>query len=214
MSAVVDIRRELEHIERKGARFVEETIGEAIVWWEYDAVNSAYDHVYDEPSMTEKRVWKPAIIVPVQWISITQGDRRMETQGRMVTDYLRFGISIRRLRDVGLSDPSDHRRHLNDLILYRRRLWAISVYAFRGRIRDYVNVDVAATEIHEDDMPFDTLPTFDSIAFVDRPKGFPSSEFEDQSFPEHELPAYQYDAFPEEDVFPDDDEFPDEDGIG
>jgi hypothetical protein len=186
---MVDIRRELEHIERKGAKFIEEVIGEAVVWFEYDAVLSAYDHVYDEPSMTEKRIWNSPILVPVLWVSITQGDRVNEHQGRLVTDSLRLGVSMRRLRDVGLSDPDDNRRHLNDLLLYRRRLWTVSVYAKRGRLRDTVNLDVTATEVHEDDMPFDSLPTFNGISFGDRPMGFPSSEYDDQSFPLHELPA-------------------------
>ena len=190
---VQDLRRELDHIHRKGTEFVQSVLGETVVWWEYDALLSEYDAVYDESSATNKRVWRPGILVPVQYVNVNEGGRTNEHQGRLTTNDLRLAVSIRVLRDVGLSNPQDNRRHLNDMILYQKKLWSLDEYDIRGRLaRDSIMVAVTATEIKPDDVPFDTLPTFAGVAFTDRPMGFPSSSYEDQTFNNHELPAYHF----------------------
>jgi len=176
---------------RKGTMFVQDIVGESVVWWEYDAVLSEYDHVYDEPGLEETRAWRPSILVPVQYVNVTEAGRQNQSSGRRVANTLRLAVSVRVLRDVGLSAPQDNRRHLNDMLLYANRLWAINDYDVRGRInRDSVMVGVSATEIKSDDMPFDVLPSFNGISFGDRPTGFPSTGYADQTFNNHELPAH------------------------
>lgn len=202
---MVDIRREREHIQRKGFDYVQATYGEAILWLEFDALNSEYDQVYDEPSVDAQRSWKPPILVPVQFANETEDSRANNRDGRLPTNSIRFAVSMRDLRRVGLSAPEDSRRHLNDLLVYRGNFWRVGDYQKRGRLRETMIVGITATQVLvDDDMPFDTLPSINGLASTVRPRGPQTDGYPTQDFPEHELPAFHDDdLFPGE-AFPSD----------
>lgn len=187
----MNLDRELEYMHRKGTMFAQALAGEVVGWFEYDTLLSAYDHVYDEPSPTEKRAYRPVIVMSVLYVNVEEAARVNDPSGRRVTNSLAIGVSVRTLRDSGLSNPQDNRRHLNDLLMYQQRLWAVDSYEVRGRVaRDSVMVGVVASELQPDESPFDDLPTIGEAELYSRPMGFPSSRYNDQSFNHHELPAY------------------------
>lgn len=187
----MDLAHELDHINEKGYGWFQENLGEAVIWFEYDAVNSEYDNVYDEPSLTETRVWRPGIIVPALWVNELEDTQRSDGDAKRIISSLRLAVPVKTFREVGLSSPLDTRRHLNDLIVYRRNYWTVAQYTPRGRMRDSAIVGISAAQVNTDDMPFDTLPSFAGLDATDRPKGFPSDGFAGMTFPEHELPAHQ-----------------------
>lgn len=187
----MDIRREREAIIRKGFDYMQETIGEAVLWLEYDSLHSEIDAVYDEPSATAERMWKTPILVPVLFANETENIRANNRDGRLTTNSIRFSVPFRTLRRVGLSAPEDSRRHLNDMVLYRRNYWRIGRYEKSGRLRETTIVGVTATQIRvDDDMPFDTLPQINGLASTVRPQGPQSDGYLTQTFDEHEKPAY------------------------
>lgn len=186
---VVDLRRELDLINRRGYDYYQDKLGEIVVWFEYDAKDSAYDHVYDEPSPLAPRAWRPALLVPVLWVNEDEGSAQNSPEGRLVTHTLTFAVTARALDQVGLSDPRDQRRHLDDLILWRRTFWRVSSYKIH-RARTAMLMRVECTQVGaDDDMPFDVLPTLAGLGTTVRPFGFPSEGYADQVFPNHELPA-------------------------
>lgn len=187
---MVDIRREVEHIQRKGMDFVERTTGEAVLWFEYDAVGSEMHPVYDEDSLTEYRKWRPGILVPTLFCQITEGNEEPDREGRIVTATLRCAVSMERLRETGVSNPTDSRRHLNDVLVYAGWQWNVRSYDRRARLRDTLVVGVNAVRIRpEDEFPLGQPPTFVGFDTSVRDRGFPDDR--DQTWSEYELPAYQ-----------------------
>lgn len=188
---MVDIRRERAYIDRKGYKFIQDVVGEAVLWLEYDALHSASHHVYDEPTEGATRAWKPPILVPALWVNETEGARENSADGRMVTNTLRLAVSVSTLTAVGLSGPTDSRRHINDMLVYRRNYWRVDDYQIRGRLRKSIIVGITATQVLvDDDMPFDVLPSIDGLLSTVRPMGFPTDGYANQTFNEHDLTAH------------------------
>jgi hypothetical protein len=188
---MVDIRREREMIRRKGFDFAQKTVGEAVLWIEYDALNSETHNVYDEPTIGAGRAWKSPILVPVQWVNESEAGRANDVAGRLPTDSIRFAVDMRTLRRCGLSAPEDSRRHLNDLIVYRRNFWRVGDYQKLGRLRETTMVGVRASQIHAgDDMPWGDLPVIDGLLSTVRPQGPQNDAYPTQTFDNHERPAY------------------------
>ena len=188
----MDLNLELEHIIRKGYDWYQANLGEVVIWFEYDAVNSEFDHVYDEPSMDAQRKWRPPVLVPTLWVSEEEDDRTNNCDGRLVTPDIRLAVPMRTLTEVGLSAPRNASRHHNDLLVYRGNYWTVNAYQIRGRMRtDYVIVGVTATLVDiESDMVYDELPDINGLVMEKAPQGFPSDGFRNQTFDEHDLPAF------------------------
>lgn len=185
----MDLDRERAYIQRKGYDWYQSKLGEALIWFEFDAVVSEYHPVYDEPSLDEKRRWRHPILLPVLWVNEEEQARNNDPQGRLVTPSIRFAVGVRTMRDSGISTPTQADRHLNDIVVYKGYYWAITDYQIRGRMHDHVIVGVTASRINVDsDMPFDDLPDINGITLEDAPQGFPSDAPNAQWF-EHELPA-------------------------
>lgn len=185
----MDLDRERERIQR-GFDWYQDAIGEVVAWFEYDAAQSEYHHVYDEPTIGASTKWRPAIIVPVLWINEAEPDRVNGPSGQLITPSIRLAVSKTTLDEAGVSSPMDFPRHLNDLIVYRRTYWAVTSYALHGRLRAPTIIGITAARRNvDDDMPFDTLPALDGLEATYRPRGHLNDGFEDQYFPNHELPA-------------------------
>ena len=187
----MDLRTERAHI-NTGYDWWQSNLGEAVAWFEYDAVNSSSHSVYDEPTVDATRIWKPVIFVPVLWVIRSEDDELNTEEGRTTTDTLRLAVPMDTLRKVGLSKPDDAARHLRDLIVYNRTYWNVGSYQRRGRLRSSnVIVGVNCTRVYEsDDMPFDSLPAMPDNGLVTRPGGFPTDGYAAQSFPDYEKPAF------------------------
>lgn len=186
---MVDLARERRMIQRRGYDWYTHNLGETVLWFEYDAVQSDYHPVYDEDSVEASRVWRPGILVPVLWANKTEGDRRPTPEGRQVTPSLRLAVPVDQLRSVGLSSPMDAARHLNDVVVYARTQWLVESYQLRGRLRDSVVVGVNCVKIFpEDEMNLGVPPAYIGLASTQRPRGFPS-DAAPQEWPEHIAPA-------------------------
>lgn len=187
----MDLAHERSHIRKVYTQY-RNGFGEAVIWWEYDAVNSEFDDVYDEDALGgAARAWKTPVIVPALWVNEIEGSKVIDLDGRQVVPELRLAASIDTLRDVGLSSPNLADRHLNDLVGYRGTYWKVTGYQIRGRLRDNMIVGVTAAKVFiHDEFPNNAPPTFPGFPTADMPKGFPT-DAPAQSWPDHELPANQ-----------------------
>lgn len=187
----MDLRRERTHIERKGFQWVQDNVGEAVLWLEFDAHNSAMHPVYDEPMEGAGRAWKPPVLVPAQYVNESEAPRDSTEDARLQTNAIRLAVPFVYMVRSGISEPQDNVRHLNDMLVYRRNFWSINRYDIRGRLRSPIMVSVTATQIRvDDDMAFDDLPDIDGLLTTVKPLGFPSDTFTTQTFNHHELPAH------------------------
>lgn len=185
----MDLGRERDRIQR-GFEWYQNNLGEALAWFEFDAAASQFHHVYDEPTEGAATKWRPPIIVPVLWVNELEPPRENTPDGVLLTPSLRFAVPAQTLTDCGVSSPMDFRRHLHDLVVYRRSFWSITSYNLHGRLRapEIIGVTAARRNV-DDDMPFDQIPDLTGLGSTMRPSGHLNDGFEGQYFPNHELPA-------------------------
>lgn len=161
----MDIRRELDII-NKHFRVHHKAAGETIVWYEFiplggaSASYSTYDNVYDEgPIAGGGRKYQPGVALPVLLASENEDQKRAIPEARQVVQTMNLFISIRDMREAGISDPYEYRGHLNDIFLYDGRYYSVYNYRVRGRLRDDVFVLVDGIEMYiSQEMPNDTGP--------------------------------------------------------
>jgi hypothetical protein len=152
----MDPRRELSEIFKHYDRFAQ-SMGEEVVWWEKDVVSSTTDNVYDEgPNQV---YYAPKRVTVIQ-LDQSEGPEISTHDGRHTTNTIRFGVTAQALRESGITNTHGQaQQHLNDVIEWDGRYFAISSYQIRGRVRGDVVIGVTAVETMEfEEEVFDTTP--------------------------------------------------------
>jgi hypothetical protein len=170
----MDLRRELAQI-RKHYRRYHQVHGESVVWYEFvpfgsdPEKDSVYDDVYDEGRAgTGGRRYRSGLVVPVLMVTETEDQKRAIPEGRQPVQVTNFVCSVEDLRDAGLNEPWEYKRHLNDLFTYDGRYFSITSYRVRGRGKDDVLIVVEGIEIYVgQEFPFDPGPS--SLGVTDFP---------------------------------------------
>jgi hypothetical protein len=166
---VFDARRESAHIQREFARYTNR-IGEQVVWFQFDAVNSAYNDFYNESG----RKWQRGVIVPTLWVDQGEAPEQYMPEGRRTRVTLRFSVSAQAIIEagIGLQEAHGHRVYdqglldggwmndrLNDVVYYDGRYWEVNNFQIRARIRQDNIVGVTCTETYpEDEFTWDFPP--------------------------------------------------------
>lgn len=166
---VFDARRESAHIQREFARF-QSKVGEAVIWFQFDPVNSNYDPVYNEGG----RVWKRGLSVGVMWIDQGEAPEQYLPEGRRTRVTLRFTVSAQAIIEarIGLQEAHGHRvfdqglmgdgwfdDRLNDIVYYDGRFWEVNNFQIRGRLQQDNILGVTCTETYpEDEYTWDFPP--------------------------------------------------------
>lgn len=143
---MIDMRRETHHIWREMGR-MQNTIGEAIVWFLFDTTTS-HDRVYDEGG----RDYLPGVLVPVLWIDQIEDVERYAAEGRRPTMRLRTAASAHAIYEtIGKNVEAHGGRvwdtrpvtnkpwfddRLNDVLFYDGRFYEVSNYQIRGRAQE------------------------------------------------------------------------------
>lgn len=161
----MDIRRELDLI-NKHFRSHHSTAGESVVWFEFiplgnePAVSSVYDDIYDEGATgTPGLSFKPGVVVPTLLITENEDQKRSIPEGRQVVQTMNLFVSVKDMRDAGITNPHEYTDHLNDMYLYDGRYYTVFDYRVRGRLRDDVFVLIQALEVLVDqELPNDPGP--------------------------------------------------------
>ena len=150
------VRREADHIWNSYRRYHRET-GEMVVWYELQpfgdtaATDSLYDDVYDEGlSATGGLRYQTGIVLPVLQIQETEDTKRAQADGRYVVQTANGVISVKDMRDAGISDVTEYRTHLNDMFFYDGRFYSVTAYRSRGRVKDELIIGFEGIERYMD----------------------------------------------------------------
>ena len=164
----VDYRREVAYVWKQYNAFYA-TIGEEVIWFPFDTVESRYDDIYDEGSKT----YKTGIRMPALWVDQVEDPEQYSAEGRRPTKRLRFAVSARSLQERGVATFDAHGRRmydvppvapspaqygrpdspwlddrLNDVVFYDGRFFAVSDFQIRGRAKEMdLIIGVAALEV-------------------------------------------------------------------
>ena len=106
----MDVRREVREIWKHMSRY-QEDIGEAIIYYKFDAVTSVYDHVYDEGY----RRYEPGLRIPILWIDQSEATEDYAPEGRRPTLRIRLAVSARDLYEAGMISYEDALRNADSL---------------------------------------------------------------------------------------------------
>lgn len=180
----IDTRREMQHIWDEYARYYNQ-IGEEVVWFRFDTVESRWDDIYDEGGKT----YLTGIRTPILWVDQIEDPEQYSGEGRRPTQRIRFAVSSVDLARRGISTYEAHGNmigqdkpaapspaqigrpttnwlddRLNDVIFYDQRYWAVSNFQIRGRLKSQdMIIGVAALELNpEDESVFDFFPWDDA----------------------------------------------------
>lgn len=165
----VDLRREANKIAKQLVGY-HKVIGESVLWFVFDSLNSHYDPVYDEGFRRYERGRK----VPILWVDQQESAEDYAPEGRRPTQRLRFAVGARQLWESGIpvdeahggrifdTPPSTRWREdrLNDLLYYDGRFYEVSGFQIRGRVQgqDLV-IGVSGIETQpSDELNLDTVP--------------------------------------------------------
>lgn len=165
----MDTRREVRQIWKHFDQY-HNSIGEALLYFRFDADNSSFDRVYDEAF----RRYHPGVPVPILWVDQSEATEDYSPEGRRPTQRLRCAVSARNMYEAGFSvtevhgnrlqdtSPSEtwRRDRMNDICWYDGRYYEISGYQIRGRAQgEDVVIGITAIETFpDDDMIFDFPP--------------------------------------------------------
>lgn len=190
----VDYRREVAYVWKQFNAFYA-TIGEEVVWFPFDTVESRYDDIYDEGAKT----YRTGIRMPALWVDQIEDPEQYSAEGRRPTKRLRFAVSARSLQERGVATFDSHGRRmydvppvppdpsqlgrpespwlddrLNDVVFYDGRFFAVSDFQIRGRAKEMdLIIGVSAIEIDpRDENLWDLFPW-------NTPWGDPATNYDD-----------------------------------
>jgi hypothetical protein len=174
----IDMRREARHVWREFARY-QRVVGETVVWFRFDPINSRYDDIYDEGGAK----FYPGVRMPVEWVDQIEDPEQSRPEGRRSTQRIRFSVSVKMMAECGVVTTEAHGRRIwdpeipppgqvgrpnppwlderiNDVIFYDGRYYSVSNFQIRGRLQGLdVIIGVSGIEmIPSDEEVFDFFP--------------------------------------------------------
>jgi hypothetical protein len=165
----MDTRREANQIQKHFMRHHTD-IGEAIIYFRFDADVSEYDRVYDEGF----RKYHTGVRVPILWVDQMEAVEDYSPEGRRPTQRCRLACAARSIYEAGISitevhgnrlqDPpslgSWRRDRMHDVFYYDGRFYEVSGFQIRGRVQgEDVIIGVTGIEsFPSDDMNLDFPP--------------------------------------------------------
>jgi hypothetical protein len=165
----MDPRREVREIWKHFDRY-QTDIGEAIIYFKFDASASNYDDVYDEAY----RRYESGLRIPILWVDQSEATEDYAAEGRRPTQRIRLAVSAKQLHEAGISVTEVHGNRLtdgspslvwryervNDVFYYDNRYYEVSAFQIRGRAKgEDVIVGITGIETYpSDDQLFDFEP--------------------------------------------------------
>lgn len=165
----MEARREVREIWKHMGRY-HEMIGEALIYFRFDADTSNYDRVYDEGF----RRYHTGKRMPILWVDQMEAVEDYAPEGRRPTQRVRLAVSSQAMHECGISitevhgnrlqdsSPSEiwRRDRMHDIMYYDGRYYEISGFQIRGRVQGE-DVIIGLTGIETfpaDDMVLDFPP--------------------------------------------------------
>lgn len=165
----MDTRREVGQIFKHFDRHAD-SVGEAIIYYRFDADNSQYDTVYDEGF----RRYLTGVRMSILWVDQQEAVEDYAPEGRRPTTRMRCAVSARSMHEAGISITEVHGNQLtdsspsevwredrmHDIYWYDNRFWEVAGFQIRGRFKgEDVVIGISGIEtFHADDALLDMLP--------------------------------------------------------
>ena len=165
----MDPRREVRQIHKHFGRYHQD-IGEAVIYFRFNAVDSAYDSVYDEGY----RQYLPGVRMPILWVDQMEAMENYAPEGRRPTTRIRLAVSAQSMHECGISiteasgnqltdvSPSEVWREdrMHDIFYYDGRFFEVSGFQIRGRVKgeDVIMGMTGIETFPADDAILDNLP--------------------------------------------------------
>src|SRR5687768_15973321 len=99
----MDPRREVRQIHKHFDRY-QQSIGEGLIYYRFNTVDSEYDSVYDEGF----RQYLPGVRVPILWVDQMEAMEQYAAEGRRPTQRIRLAVSSLSLHECGISVTEAH----------------------------------------------------------------------------------------------------------
>jgi len=155
------IRDHFRHTNRAVSAF-QKYVGTTILWFEWEGMvdvtpsqSEGIEDLYDEGGVapTQNRQWHSPKPMPVYSVIRTEDVEAPSPEGMYTVDSIHFSALLEQLRQAGLNDPYDARKHLFDRVLWDGRIYEIRRYQIQGRIEHYeTTVGIDATRVMPEEM--------------------------------------------------------------
>lgn len=144
------IKREIRSI-NKAMELRQWETGQTIVWYQFDAVHSARDPVYDEGPAG--RVYKAGLPVPVQFAYFEEAPQLPDPEtGFYLVNTVHFTVSIDLLRKSGILNPEDTATHFHDRFSFNGNLYDIDRYEKQGLVHNtWLTIGVDGHQVKDDE---------------------------------------------------------------
>ena len=153
----MDVRTELSLINKHFKRY-QNVANLSVVWYEFiplgdlPATESVYDDVYDEGIRgTGGKKYKNGVVLPAMLITEVEDEKRAIADGRKPTQNINMFVTMKDMRDVGITDPWEYQARLNDMFVYDGRYYNVSAYKVRGAVKDEVFALITGYETYVDE---------------------------------------------------------------
>lgn len=156
---------------QRGLRQFQHDVGDNIVLYEFDHMNSTMDDTYDEgqlpdifdPSLADTgqpgRVYRFPVTIPALWVFFHAPTEVQTEEGEYTVSTVNWRASTQTMIRSGLQDPLDPAKHFNDRFSYNGFLYRVDSWAPRGwLVGRYMNVDVMGTEVKTEELAGDNTP--------------------------------------------------------
>lgn len=139
--------------------------GESVLWFEYNAMASTKDEVYDEgPS----RVWYPPIVLPVMFLDFRQDDPIDTDAGFYVLSTASVCFQVTEANDRMRISPLFTASHFRDRFQYDNNIYRVTKYEKQGFVHgQYLTVSALGEQVKGEEIVNDTQqPDFFSQQLV------------------------------------------------
>ena len=159
-------RVELSQV-RRHLQWYQREHGETVLWYELDGKASVYDETFN----ARNKVYKEPVAVPALWVIYNEDVQESTPEGGRHVPSLQLAVSMWEFRRLGISDPYDYERHLNDMVVYYGEYFSVGEYTPQGRLwRDDVILGINCICIFpEEELVGSEIPNADEVAESARP---------------------------------------------
>jgi hypothetical protein len=124
--------------------------GESVLWFEYDAMSSSKDNVYDEgPS----RVWYPPVVLPVMFLDFRQDDPIDTDEGFYVLSTASVCFQVTEATDRFRIGPQFTAAHFRDRFQYNDIVFRVTKYEKQGFVHGtYLTVSALGEQVKAEEV--------------------------------------------------------------
>jgi hypothetical protein len=146
----------------KHVRRTSRHLGHSLLWFEFLSLGegSEYDDIYDTgPAGPEGRSYRTGVSIPVIHFDEIEDESRAMPDGRQPVMNIVLKMLIDDMVKVGVNEPWEYEKHLNDIFYFDGRFYSVYRYRSRGALKNDVIVMVQGIEIFPDqEYVFDNSP--------------------------------------------------------